>query len=103
MARPSEPVQMVYTLQTGDTAVLTFEASSLREAMSLPREKWLLSDLIEARSNGAPVWDGTSKIAVRRSTPDEAMRFQQSKAGAADDCEDLVLVFLAELDGRVAR
>jgi hypothetical protein len=91
-------VENVYALDVGDVPVLTFAATTFREAQSLCREQWLRTDLTEAHSNGAPVWDGKSKLTVRRASADETARFHSAIAEAVDDSGDLVLVYLIELD-----
>ena len=91
-------VENVYALDVGDVPTLTFAATTFREAQSLRREQWLRADLTEAHSNGAPVWDGKSKLTVRRASADEAARFGSALKEAADGSDDLVLVYLVELD-----
>jgi len=93
-----EVAEKTYTLLAGDVPVLMFAAVTFHEAQSLRREEWLRADLIEARSNGAPVWDGKSKLSVRRASADEAARFGSAIREAADGSDDLVLVYLVELD-----
>jgi hypothetical protein len=49
----------------GDTPTLTFEAQNLREAQELCHKQWLKDDLAEAKSDGAPLWDGKAKLRAR--------------------------------------
>jgi hypothetical protein len=85
----------IYTLAIGERAILTFPARSLQEAQSLLKERWLLSDLREVRSKGAPVWDGKEKLVVRNALSHESDRFQRGAKSAAGD--DLPIVYLIEL------
>jgi hypothetical protein len=94
----AEAVEKVYALDVGDVPVLTFAATTFHEARSLRGERWLRNDLTEAHSNGAPVWDGKSKLTVRRARADEAAQFGSAIKEAADGSGDLVLVYLIELD-----
>jgi hypothetical protein len=48
----------IFTIEIGDTPTLTFEVQNLREAQELCHEQWLKDDLAEAKSDGAPLWDG---------------------------------------------
>jgi hypothetical protein len=49
----------------------------MREAQELCHEQWLKDDLAEAKSDGAPLWDGTAKLRARIARPDEsAVRLQ---------------------------
>jgi hypothetical protein len=50
----------IFTIEIGDAPTLTFEAQNLREAQELCHEQWLKDDLTEAKSDGAPLWDGTA-------------------------------------------
>jgi hypothetical protein len=90
--------ETIYTLEIGGTAILTFGAASMREAMSLRHEGWLQADLREARSQGTPLWDGEAKITIRRATADQAQRYVDGHTAAADGSGDLVFVYLVELD-----
>jgi hypothetical protein len=94
----AEAVEKVYALDVGDVPVLTFAATTFHEAQSLRGERWLRTDLTEAHSNGAPVWDGKSKLTVRRASADEATHYGSATKEAADGSGDLVLVYLIDLD-----
>jgi hypothetical protein len=94
----SSPGESVFALQIGGVPVLTFQAVTHREAAGLPREQWLRNDLQEARSNGAPLWDGKAKLSVRQGSPEEVARFLETKTATVDGSDDLVLVYLVELD-----
>ena len=91
----SESADRVYTLEIGGKPVLAFPARSFREAQSLLKEDWLLSDLRAANSAGAPVWDGKTKLAVRNADQTEAARFASEVKPGDDD--DLPIVYLVEL------
>jgi hypothetical protein len=45
----------IFTIEIGDTPMLTFEAQNQREAQELCHEQWLKDDLAEAKSHGAPL------------------------------------------------
>ena len=85
----------VYTIMIGERAILTFPAKSHQEAQSLLKEPWLLGDLREVRSKGAPVWDGKEKLVVRNALSHEIDKFQRGAKSAAGD--DLPIVYLVEL------
>jgi hypothetical protein len=53
----------IFTIEIGATPTLTFEAQNLREAHELCHEQWLKDDLAEAKSDGAPLWDGEGQAA----------------------------------------
>ena len=62
----------IFTIEIGDTPTLMFEAQSMREAQELCHEQWLKDDLAEAKSDGAPLWDGKAKLRVRMARLDES-------------------------------
>ena len=94
----SSPAESVFALQIDGVPVLMFQAVTHREAAGLPREQWLRNDLQEARSNDAPLWDGKAKLTVRRASPEEVARFLETKTATADGSDDLVLVYLVDLE-----
>jgi hypothetical protein len=89
------PAVRVFVLETKGTAILAFEAATMREAMELGRETWLRDDLARLTSNHAPLWDLKAPIKARAAYPEEAEVFRQA---AKDDSDDLPIVYLIELD-----
>jgi len=69
----------IFTIEIGDTPTLMFEAQSMREAQGLCHGQWLKDDLAEAKSDGAPLWDGTAKLRARIARPDESAVFTEAK------------------------
>jgi len=88
----------IFTIEIGDTPTLTFEAQNLREAHELCHEQWLKDDLAEAKSDGAPLWDGRAKLRARMALPDESALFAEAKNNGQPS-DGLMLVYLVELDG----
>jgi hypothetical protein len=88
----------IFTIEIGDTPTLTFEAQTLREAHELCNEQWLKDDLAEAKSDGAPLWDGKAKLRVRMARPDESALFAEANNNGRPS-DGLMLVYLVELDG----
>jgi len=90
----------IFTIEIGDTPTLALEAQNLREAHELCQEQWLKNDLAEAKSNGAPLWDGKAKLRARMASPDESAMFADAKNNG-EPSDGLMLVYLVELDGEV--
>jgi hypothetical protein len=88
----------IFTIEIGGTPTLTFEAQNLREAHELCHEEWLKEDLAQARSEGAPLWDGKAKLRARIALPDESAIFSEAK-NSGQPYDGLMLVCLVELDG----
>jgi hypothetical protein len=88
----------IFTIEIGDTPTLTFEAQNLREAQELCHELWLKDDLAEAKSGGAPLWDGKAKLRARMALPDESALFTEAKNNGQRS-DGLMLVYLVKLDG----
>ena len=89
-----ETADRIYTIEIGGRAILAFPAKTLREAQSLLKEAWLLDDLRAIRSQGAPVWDGKTRLVVRSAGPAEQARFARE---AKHEADDLPIVYLVEL------
>jgi len=88
----------IFTIEIGGTPTLTFEVQNLREAHELCHEQWLKDDLAEAKSQGAPLWDGKAKLRARIALPDESAVFAEAKSNGQTS-DGLMLVYLVELDG----
>jgi hypothetical protein len=88
----------IFTIEIGDRPTLTFEAQNQREAQQLCHEQWLKDDLAEAKSHGAPLWDGKAKLRARIALPDESALFAEAKNNGQTS-DELMLVYLVELDG----
>ena len=88
----------IFTIEIGDTPTLMFEAQNLREAQELCHEQWLKDDLAEAKSDGAPLWDGKAKLRARMALPDESALFTEAKTNGQPS-DGLMLVYLVKLDG----
>jgi hypothetical protein len=85
----------VFTLEADGAAILCFPAGTYREAQSLLKEAWLLSDLRTVKSCDKPVWDGQAKLSVRPANNEEISRFAREKKDNAED--DLPIVYLVPL------
>ena len=68
----------IFTIEIGDTPILTFEAQNLREAQELCHEQWLKDELAEAKSDGAPLWDRKANLRARMARPDESALFAEA-------------------------
>jgi hypothetical protein len=88
----------VFTIEIDGAPTLTFEARNLSEAKELCHEEWLKGDLVEAKSAGAPLWDGKAKLRARIALPDEFALFAEAKNNSQPS-DELMLVYLVELDG----
>ena len=88
----------IFTIEIGDTPTLTFEALNLREAHELCHEQWLKDELAEAKSDGAPLWDGKANLRARMAGPDESAPFTEAKNNGQPS-DGLMLVYLVKLDG----
>jgi hypothetical protein len=93
-----ELLPAIFTIDIGDTPVLTFEAQNLREAREVCHEHWLKEDLVEVKSRGVSLWNGKAKLRARPALPDEAALFIEVKNGR-EPSDDLMLVYLVEVDG----
>src|ERR1700736_3810104 len=96
LARFSEPVSSVHAPSLADfittTPVFKFSVHTGNE-----RESFALR-LADAKSDGAPLWDGKAELRARIALPDERALFADAKNNGQPS-EGLMLVYLIELDG----
>jgi hypothetical protein len=97
-AKPMTIYSRVFTLEVDGKATLTFEASSAREAQGLCKEVWLRDDLDELMSDGVQVCKPAARLSTRPANAEETVVFT-SIAGVAEPSDELLLVYLIELDG----
>jgi hypothetical protein len=97
IAVPGLPAIRVFVLETRGSAILAFEATTLREAMKLSQETWLRDELARLTSSHAPLWDSQAAIKARTATPEETESYRLSAATDKDD-GDLPIVYLVKLD-----
>jgi hypothetical protein len=76
------------------TPLVAFEATSLIEAMQLPKETWLIEDLA-ARHNGKEMWPARGKLHVRGATTDEIAFYRAAFLTAP--AEEKIDLYLAHL------
>ena len=69
----------IYVVEIGGLAIAAFEASSAAEAEGFSRQKWFLTDLTNYEHNDQPLWNGTDKLELRLSYPEEAAMFATSQ------------------------
>jgi hypothetical protein len=86
-----------FTLSVDGKPTLAFSAQSLREAQGLCKEAWLLDDLRSLRSREHPLCGASSKLTVRTASEDEQSTYEKG-ADAAQATDDLMLVYLVEID-----
>lgn len=93
----SKAVARVFTLEADGNPTVLFEVRNQIEARELCREQWLRADLCSLTSNGAPLCSAESKLRVRLATAEQTAVFRQA-ADAATPSDDMLLVYLVELD-----
>ena len=91
-------LRRVFALDVDGRPTLAFEARNHSEAQELCREAWLRADLTSHKSNGVPLYGAKSKLSVRLAEAEEAVLFGGAAKAATESSDDLVLVYLVELD-----
>jgi hypothetical protein len=89
----------IFTIMIDEQPSIAFEADRLREATELCKEEWLRADLSTLTSNGVPICGARSKLKARVATQGERDAYRQATDEAAALSDDLLLVYLVELDG----
>ena len=70
---------MIFVLEIKGIAVLAFEADNMDDARAFARDAGEREDLMELRSNGAPLWNGKDDISVRVASEAEANLFAEHR------------------------
>jgi hypothetical protein len=86
----------IFTLEIGDKPIVTFKAKNLRGSSELCREQWFRDDVARLKSHGVSVWDGKVALKTRYATEAENAAFLEATAESLSD--EMVLVYLVELD-----
>ena len=75
----------VYVAEISGRGIAAFDAASEAEAAVHLADKAFVRDLIVFRSQGRPLWDGVSKIQMRRASPEEAVAWQSGMVVGDED------------------
>ena len=88
---------LIFTIEVDGRPTVTFEGKG-REAAELCREEWFRADLNALNSNGEPVCGIGSKLTARIANEvEKGVYLEAAKEAQASD--DILLVYLVELDG----
>jgi hypothetical protein len=90
----------IFTIEVDGKPTLAFEAKRYSEAEAICQGEQLRTKLSALGSGDFPLVPGENAIlVVRLANRDEAARYKQAAAGS-DSTDDLLLVYLVELDGK---
>ena len=89
------PTGLVYTILVDGKPIVAFEASG-REAAELCKEEWFRADALN--SSGEPICGTGSKLQARTAIEKEMAEYRQGSK-EAEDSDDLMFVYLIDLDG----
>lgn len=87
----------IFTIEVDGKPTLAFEAKRYSEAEAICGDEGLLARLRLLKSGGVPICGDNALLKVRLARPDEAAYYRQ--AAEASQSDDLLLVYLVELDG----
>lgn len=98
----------VYVAEIKGRGVAAFHAITVLDAERFTRDRRFRDDLMVLTTAGLPLWDGTTCIKVRKASPFEEAKWQQSRAKAIrhgdiereDDAWIAFLVALTDPDRR---
>jgi hypothetical protein len=91
-----EPQALIYTILIDDKPTVAIAARG-SEARELCREEWFLEELSVLKLNGEPLFRPGMRLRARASTEEEWVRYDKA-CSAADDTEDILFVYLIDLD-----
>ena len=75
----------VYVAEISGRGIAAFDAASEAEAAVHLADKAFVRDLIVFQHQGRPLWDGVSKIQMRRASPEEAVAWQSGMVVGDED------------------
>ena len=88
----------IFTIEVDGKPTLAFEAKRYSEAEAICGDEGLRAKLSLLKSGDVPVCGDNAILDVRLAHPDEAALYNQA-VGASPSTDDLILVYLVELDG----
>ena len=92
-----ESQALIYTILADDKPVAALEASG-PEARELLRERWFLHELSALKVDGEPIYKPGTRLRARPATEDEWTVYDQESAKAAEDADEILFVYLVDLD-----
>jgi hypothetical protein len=91
-----KPNTLIYTILADDLPVAAVQASG-PEARELCKEKWFLEELSALKIKGEPLYKPGVRLRVRQATEGEYATYDR-ECRAADDAEDMLFVYLVQID-----
>jgi hypothetical protein len=88
----------IFTIEVDGKPTLAFDAKRYSEAEAICGDEGLRAKLSLLKSGDVPLCGDNAILDVRLAHPDEAALYRQA-AGASQSTDDLMLVYLVELDG----
>jgi hypothetical protein len=88
----------IFTIEVDGKPTLAFKAKRYSEAEAICGDEELRTELSLLKSGNVPVCGDNALLDVRLAHPDEAAFYRQA-ADALQSNDDLLLVYLVELDG----
>jgi len=89
----------IFTIEVDGKATLVFEAKRYSDAEAICGDEGLRTKLSLLKSGDVPICADNAHFNVRLARPDEAAVFKQA-VGASQFNDDLMLVYLVEVDGQ---
>ena len=92
---------MLYVAEINNLAVCAFDAEDQLAAETLVGKDWFKSDLRVLETKTRPLWDGESKIHVRKANASEHLEWNAARArGRTEDKNNNAdLIFLVPVSG----
>ena len=87
----------IFTIEIDGKPTIAFEAKKYSEAETICHDEALQARLRVMKSGKVPVCGDNAILEVRLANPDEAVLYRQA-AGASKSTEELMIVYLIELD-----
>jgi hypothetical protein len=100
LSRRQKLARNEFVLEIDGRAVLAFMSRDLECARQFCAEPWFVTELASYRACGLPLWDGTSRLSVRRANTRESATLQVALhlELSRDEYEGQVFAFLTGID-----
>ena len=89
-----------FVVEAHDRAILALSAPSMSRARKLCAQKWFARELLDYRSCGSRIWDGESRLSIRRAKLPELAELEIARVRewAEEQQDEFVFAFLIPLD-----
>jgi hypothetical protein len=89
-----------FVVESHDRPIVALSAPSINRARELCSQEWFARELLHFRSRGSRIWDGESRLSIRRAKLPELAELEIARVRewAEEQQDEFVFAFLIPLD-----